>query len=57
MMRLFVKASNATHEYLQAIGARVAPDKSHKFASTTAAASWLDNTGTLEYLQTLLTFR
>ena len=37
MVRTFVNALNATHEYLHSIGPKVAPDKSYNFASTHAA--------------------
>ena len=44
MLDRFQKALNATHKYLQAMGARVAPDKSYNFTSTKKAANWLSNT-------------
>ena len=44
MITHFVQALNLTHAYLQAMGARIAPDKSYNFASTTAATKWLNDT-------------
>ena len=38
------KAINKTHAYLHDLGARVAPDESYEFASTTAAKTWLADT-------------
>lgn len=40
----FVKALNATQEYLQEMGAGVAPDKSFNFASHRRARAWLEQT-------------
>ena len=37
----FVKALNATHDFLQEMGARVGPDKSFNFASRRMARAWL----------------
>ena len=34
MIGHFTNALNATHDYLNRMGARVAPDKSHNFAET-----------------------
>ena len=44
MITHFVQALNLTHAYLQAMDARIAPDKSYNFASTTAATKWLNDT-------------
>ena len=41
MLKLFGKALNLTHCYLEVMGARVAPDKSYNFASTPVVAKWL----------------
>ena len=40
----FTNALNATRDYLQAMGARVAPDKSFNFASHRIAKTWLQQT-------------
>ena len=44
MLTLFAKGLNHTHEYLQAMGARIAPDKSYDFASDPIAVNWLRKT-------------
>ena len=44
MLSLFAKAIDLTHHYLQAMGPRVAPDKSYNFASTQVATRWLQET-------------
>ena len=41
MVGHFTNALNATHDYLNRMGARVAPDKSHNFASHPKAKAWL----------------
>ena len=38
------RAINATHQYLAALGAEVAPDKSMNFASTKQARKWMEET-------------
>lgn len=43
MVSLFAKALNATHQGLPAMGAKIAPSKSHNFASTKRASRWLKN--------------
>ena len=40
----FVLALNSTHEYLQQMGARIAPDKSFNCASHPKARAWLEQT-------------
>ena len=40
----FVNALNTTHDYLQQMGARIAPDKSYNFASHIKAREWLKHT-------------
>ena len=44
MITHFVQALNLTHAYLQAMGARIAPDKSYNFASTKVATKLLNDT-------------
>lgn len=44
MLSKFAAALNATHGYLHAMGAKIAPAKSYNFASTKAAAVWLAET-------------
>ena len=44
MIRAFAAALEATHEYLQAMGARVAPSKSYNFASVKEGRKWLRET-------------
>ena len=46
----FVDGLNNTHLYLQAMGAKVAPDKSFNFASNGTFTKWLQET-TWEHLQ------
>ena len=41
MLSIFARAPNLTHKYLQAVGARVAPDKCHNFATTPSPTKWL----------------
>ena len=43
MVGHFTNALNATHDYLNRMGARVAPDKSHNFASHPKAKAWLND--------------
>ena len=40
----FVHALNSTHEHLQQMGARIAPDKSYNFASHPKTRVWLKQT-------------
>ena len=44
MLGQFAKALNATHDFLQQMGAKVAPNKSYNFASGRKAATWLRET-------------
>ena len=44
MYNSFVSALNETHDYLQQMGARIAPDKSFNFASHPKAREWLERT-------------
>ena len=44
MLDKFVNALDATHSYLQQMGATIAPDKSYNFASNDKASRWLQNT-------------
>lgn len=44
MLRVFANTLNATHSYLQDLGARIAPTKSYNFASCTTAKKWLEDT-------------
>lgn len=44
MIRKFARALHATHKYLQAMGAKVAPSTSYSFASYKKALRWLDRT-------------
>ena len=44
MVGRFAEALNTTHEYLNDMGARVAPTKSYNFASSKKAAEWLRKT-------------
>ena len=44
MVSRFAKALNATHQYLHKMEAKVAPDKSYNFASSSKARIWLKNT-------------
>ena len=44
MVKYLAEALDRTHQYLHAMGARVAPDKSYNFASTAAARTWLSDT-------------
>ena len=44
MLGQFTKALNSTHDFLQAMGAKVAPTKSYNFASGKKAATWLSQT-------------
>ena len=44
MLGQFAKALNATHDFLQQMGAKVAPNKSYNFASGRKAANWLRQT-------------
>ena len=41
MLKVFARTLNATYEYLQAMGAKIAPNKSYNFASTKSARMWL----------------
>ena len=41
MLGQFAKALNSTHDFLQQMGARVAPNKRYNFASGRKAATWL----------------
>ena len=44
MVKNLAEAINKTHSYLHDMGAKVAPDKSYNFASTSTARRWLDDT-------------
>ena len=44
MVGQLAKALNTTHEYLNDMGAKVAPSKSYNFASDSKAAKWLQAT-------------
>lgn len=44
MMETFAAALDATHEYLQAMGAKIAPTRSYNFASTKEGRKWLRET-------------
>ena len=44
MLHNFAKALNQTHDYLQQMGAKIAPDKSFNFASCSKAQKWLTET-------------
>ena len=44
MLNSIAEAINKTHSYLHAMGARVAPDKSYNFASSSEARKWLEQT-------------
>ena len=44
MYNSFVSALNDTHDYLQQMGARIAPEKSFNFASHLKAREWLERT-------------
>lgn len=44
MMKKFAAALEATHRYLQAMAARIAPDKSYNFASVKEGKKWLRET-------------
>ena len=44
MIGRLAEALNSTHEYLNDMGARVAPAKSYNFASSKKAATWLSKT-------------
>ena len=49
MLGQFAKALNYTHDFLQQMGAKVAPNKSYSFASGRKGATWLSQT-TWEYI-------
>ena len=49
MLGQFAKALNSTHDFLQQMGAKVAPNKSYNFASGRKEAKWLSQT-TWEYI-------
>ena len=59
MAATFVKALNATHLYLQTMGAMVAPNKSYNFASHSQVKKWIGETrwqnieGTIEVVSDL----
>ena len=53
MLGNFAKALNATHAYLHALGAKVAPDKSHNFTNNPTAAKWLRETTWVKIKSTL----
>ena len=44
MLDQFARGLNHTHRYLQAMGAKIAPDKSYDFANDAAAVKWLKRT-------------
>ena len=44
MLRQYTKALDYTHQYLQDMGAKVAPGKSYNFASTDLRRKWLKET-------------
>jgi len=44
MLGQFAKALNSTHDFLQQMGAKVAPNKSYNFASGRKAVAWLRET-------------
>ena len=44
MLKKNAEALNQTHEYLQTMGARIAPAKSFNFASSQSATKWLAET-------------
>lgn len=44
MVRRLAEALNSTHEFLQDMGAKVAPAKSYNFASVKSAVTWLAET-------------
>ena len=44
MLRQYTKALDQTHQYLQDMGAKVAPAKSYNFASTELGRKWLSET-------------
>ena len=44
MLRQYTKALDQTHQYLQDMGAKVAPAKSYNFASTEVGRKWLSET-------------
>ena len=44
MLGQFAKALNSTHDFLQQMGAKVAPNKSYNLASGRKAATWLRQT-------------
>ena len=44
MLSRMARALNATHIYLQAMGAKVAPTKSFNFASLATGREWLEKT-------------
>ena len=44
MVSNYAKALNATHKFLHAMGAKVAPNKSYNFSSSKIAREWLKQT-------------